>query len=107
MVSAPDAVTYQDSKRMSNPASVDPYLDRTGAAEDIRANYFPTTPRALRNWNVRTITIGGRACARRSEWRAEAERRLREAQFDGGPGRRANAARARQVLAARRAEPAP
>lgn len=84
----------------------DPYLDRTGAAEDIRACYFPVTARALRNWDIATVIIGGRACARRSEWRAEAERRLKEAHFDGRAGRSAKTSHARQVLAARRAAPA-
>mgnify|MGYP000694582418 CR=1 FL=1 len=88
---------------MNIPTSVDPYLDRTSAAEDIRTNYFPTTPRALREWDLPTVTIGGRACARRSEWRAEAERRLNGAQFDGRGERRAKTSRARQVLAASRA----
>ena len=91
---------------MSIPANVDPYLDRTGAAEDIRDNYFPTTPRALRDWDIPTVTIGGRACARRNDWRAEAERRLREAQFDGRPKRQAKTFRARQVLAGQRNEQA-
>jgi hypothetical protein len=92
---------------MSDITGVDPYLDRAAAARDITESIFPATPRGLREWDSpTTIIIGGRACARRSEWRAEAERRLREAQFDGRSERLARTSRARQVLAARRNEQA-
>lgn len=88
---------------MDNLSGVDPYLDRAGAASDITANLFPVTARGLRDWSdPQTITIGGRACARRSAWRAAAERRLREAQFQGADVRKAQTQRAREVIAAER-----
>ena len=66
----------------------DPYLDRQSAAETIAAHYFPISPRSLREWaRPATITVAGRACARRSEWLAEAQRRLDEALFRGSDGR--------------------
>jgi hypothetical protein len=88
---------------MTDTTGVDPYLDRAAAAADISENYFPATPRYVRSWtSPPTITIGGRACAPRSAWRAEAERRLREAQFQGAEVRREQTSRARAVLAAER-----
>jgi hypothetical protein len=90
----------------ADATGVDPYLDRSSAAAEITDRYFPVSPRGLRDWAAPvTITIGGRACARRSEWRAEAERRLREAQFQGDAGRavrHAKMTRARAVLATER-----
>jgi hypothetical protein len=90
----------------SDATGVDPYLDRGSAAAEITDRYFPVSPRGLRDWTAPvTITVGGRACARRSEWHAEAERRLREAQFQGDAGRagrQARMARARAILAAER-----
>jgi len=88
----------------SGATGTDPYLDRNNAAAEITDRYFPVSPRGLRDWGAPvTITIGGRACARRSEWRAEAERRLREAQFQGNAGRADRQARmthARAILVA-------
>jgi hypothetical protein len=88
---------------MSDVEAIDPYLDRAAAAAYITAHCYPVTSRGLRDWaDPRTIIINNRACARRSEWRAEAERRLREAHFQGAEARVAQNARARQVYAAMR-----
>ncbi len=71
----------------NEPAAPDPYLDRNAAAEAITANCFPVSARKLRDWSEPvTVTVAGRACAPRSEWLAEARRRLNEALFRGGDG---------------------
>ena len=84
----------------------DPYLDREGAAPEISKLMFPVTKRQLRDWSEpRTILVCGRACARRSAWLAEADRRLAEAEYRGvrvNEAQRqsmANARRAREVAA--------
>ena len=86
----------------NDPAAPDPYLDRNAAAEAITANYFPISARSLREWSQPgTITVAGRACAPRSAWLTEAQRRLDEARFRGGDGRaehRRRMAVARAVL---------
>ena len=87
-------------------AAPDPHLDRNAAAEAITANYFPVSPRKLRDWSEPvTVTVAGRACAPRSQWLAEARRRLNEALFRGGDGRAARSTKmaiARQALAQQR-----
>ena len=80
----------------------DPYLDRNAASETITAHCFPISARSLREWaQPVTITVAGRACARRSAWLAEAERRLDEALFLSAGGRAEHRRRMEMARAAR------
>jgi hypothetical protein len=79
----------------------DPYLDREGAAEVITFEYFPVAARSLRTWQQpETIVIGGRACARRSAWRAAAAKKVTAAEQGGEPTPEAQRARTHRARAA-------
>ena len=88
--------------RSTDEATCDPYIDRRAAAALITANYFPISERKLRDWPKPTkVVVAGRACAKRSCWLAEAQRRLDEALFRGGDGRATVARRMANARAAR------
>jgi hypothetical protein len=98
-------------KRMNTTTSNgtdDPYLDRATAAAEISATKFPVSTRSIRDWPLpETVEIGGRACALRSDWLEEADRRLHQMLFRKGETsakRRSHLDRAREVLAAQRGD---
>ncbi len=74
----------------------DPYVPRKAIASEISERFFPVTDRVLRNWQEpSTIVISGRACARRSEWFAAAQRHLAEASLRKDRDRQAQLVKAR------------
>jgi len=76
----------------------DPYLPRKAAAAETSEHIFPVTERTLRGWSdPPTILVGGRACARRSDWFAAAHRRLIDACHGARQDRRVQLAKARAV----------
>jgi hypothetical protein len=82
----------------------DPYLDRRAAAAVITATLFPISERKLRDWaEPATVVVAGRACARRSAWMAEAQRRLDVALYRRSDGRADAARRMANARAARTA----
>lgn len=75
---------------------LDPYVPRKTIASEISERFFLVADRALRNWQEpSTIVISGRACARRSEWFAAAQRRLTDASLRENPDRQAHLVKAR------------
>ena len=68
------------NERTAVTDELNPYVSRTQIASEISERFFPVKARTLRTWQEPpTIIIAGRACARRSEWFAAAERRMADA----------------------------
>ncbi len=84
----------------------DPFIPRKIAASVISTEVMIVTERALREWQEpRTVIIGGRACARRSEWLEAARHRLVEAHHGQDPSRQMRLSQARFRRAALRSSP--